>query len=427
VAEAAEVTEPGFWDRALGGRLWRHGDFVRLWIGQTVSEAGTQVSQLAVPTVAILLLRATPFQVGLLTALEFLPFPVLGLVAGVYADRLRRRPLMIVSDLGRMLALLTIPVAFSLGVLRMEQLYVVGLVVGVFNVFFGISYQSYLPALIERADLVEGNSKLEVSRSTAQLAGPAIAGAAIQVIGAARAIYIDAASFLVSAFTLWIIRKPEPAPSPGSAGGRTGFWHEMWEGIQIVFGNPTLWKIAGCTATSNLGSNIAFAVELIFMYRNLHLAPGLVGLVFAIGSVGALLGAVFAGAVVARIGVGLTLLVSILAGGLLMATPLALYVNAPVFLSLLFFVEFLLGTPYNITQVSLRQAITPDRVQGRMNATMRTIVWGTIPIGSVIGGLLAGFVGVPETIVLGGFVTLLSTGWILAGPVRIKVQPEPAS
>jgi MFS family permease len=422
-----EAAQPGFWDRALGGRLWRNADFVRLWIGQTVSEAGTQVSQLAVPTVAILLLRATPFQVGLLTALEFLPFPVLGLVAGVYADRLRRRPLMIASDLGRMLALLTIPIAFSLGVLRIEQLYLVGLVVGVFNVFFGISYQSYLPALIERADLVEGNSKLEVSRSTAQLAGPAIAGVAIQAIGAARAIYIDAASFLISAVSLWIIRKPEPEPKPGSASGRTGFWHEMWEGIQVVIGNPTLWKIAGCTATWNLGSNMAFAVELIFMYRYLHMAPALVGVVFAVGAVGALLGAIATGPIVARVGVGRTLFLSAVSGGLLMATVLAAYTNAAVFLSALFFIEFLLGSPYNITQVSLRQAITPDRVQGRMNATIRTIVWGTIPIGSVLGGLLAGIIGVPQTIVLGGFVTLLASGWILAGPIRIKVQPDPVT
>ena len=420
-------TEAAFWDRALGGRLWRSGDFMRLWVGQTVSEAGTQVSQLAVPTVAILLLHAAPFQIGLLTALEFLPFPVLGLVAGVYADRLRRRPLMIVSDVGRMVALLTIPVAFSLGLLRMEQLYLVGLVVGVFNVFFGISYQSYLPALIERADLVEGNSKLEVSRSTAQLAGPAIAGVAIQAIGAARAIYIDAASFLVSAVSLWIIRKPEPEPKPATLSGRSGFWHEMWEGVQVVTGNPTLWKIAGCTATSNLGSNMAFAVELIFIYRSLHLSPGLVGLVFAIGSVGGLIGAVVSGAVVARIGVGPTLLLSILAGGLLMATPLAARTNAAVFLSLLFFVEFLLGAPYNITQVSLRQAITPDRVQGRMNATMRTIVWGTIPIGSVVGGILGTVVGVVPTIVAGGFISMLAAGWILAGPIRIRVQPEPVS
>lgn len=423
----AEQTAAGFWDRALGGRLWRDGDFMRLWVGQTVSEAGTQVSQLAVPTVAILLLHATPFQVGLLTALEFLPFPVLGLVAGVYADRLRRRPLMIASDLGRMVALATVPVAFGLGQLRIEQLYLVGLVVGVFNVFFGVSYQSYLPALINRAELVEGNSKLEVSRSTAQLAGPAIAGVAIQVIGAARAVSIDAASFLVSALSLWLIKKPEPEPAPGSATGKTGFWHEMWEGIQVVIGNPTLWKIAGCTATWNLGSNMAFAVELIFLYRYLHLSPAVVGIVFAVGAVGGLLGAIASGPVVARLGVGLTLLLSVLSGGLLMATVLAAYTNAAVFLSVLFFVEFLLGAPYNITQVSLRQAITPNRVQGRMNATMRTIVWGTIPIGSLLGGILAGVIGVVPTIVLGGFLSMLSAGWILAGPIRIRVQPEPVS
>jgi MFS family permease len=415
----------GFWDRALGGRLWRNADFMRLWVGQTISEAGTQVSALAVPTVAILLLHASPFQVGLLTALEFLPFPVLGLVAGVYADRLKRRPLMIASDLGRMVALATIPAAFSFGVLTMEQLYAVGLVVGVFNVFFGISYQSYLPALIDRADLVEGNSKIEVSRSTAQLAGPAIAGFAIQAIGAAEAIVIDAVSYLVSAVSIWLIKKPEPKPAPATASGRSGFWHEMWEGIQVVIHNPTLWKIAGCTATANLGSNMAFAVELIFMYRYLHLAPGVVGIVFAVGAVGGLLGAIATSAVVKRLGVGVTLLVSILGGSLLMATPLAAQTNAPVFLSALFFFEFLIGAPYNITQVSLRQAITPDRVQGRMNATMRTIVWGTIPIGSVVGGILGTVIGVVPTIVLGGFIALLAAGWILAGPIRIRVQPDP--
>ena len=423
----AEGRGAGLWDRALGGRLWRNGDFMRLWVGQTVSEVGTEVSLLAVPTVAILLLHATPFQVGLLTALEFLPFPVLGLIAGVYADRLRRRPLMIASDVGRMVALATIPAAFGFGLLRIEQLYLVGLVVGVFNVFFGVSYQSYLPALIERGDLVEGNSRLEVSRSTARLIGPAIAGVAIQVIGAARAVSIDAASYLVSALSLWLIKKPEPEPKPGSATGKTGFWHEMWEGVQVVIGNPTLWKIAGCTATWNLGSNMAFAVELIFLYRYLHLSPAMVGIVFAVGAVGSLLGAIASGPVVARLGVGLTLLLSVLSGGLLMATVLAAYTNAAVFLSVLFFFEFLLGAPYNITQVSLRQAITPDRLQGRMNATMRTIVWGTIPIGSLLGGILASVIGVVPTIVLGGFIAMLSAGWILAGPIRIQVQPEPVS
>ena len=201
----------------------------------------------------------------------------------------------------------------------------------------------------------------------------------------------------------------------------------MWEGIQIVTGNSTLWKIAGSTATSNLGTNMAFAVELIFLYRNLHLTPALVGLIFAIGAVGGLLGAIASGPIVARLGVGLTLLLSILTGGLVMATVLAAYTNAVVFLSALFFIEFLLGAPYNITQVSLRQAITPDRVQGRMNATMRTIVWGTMPIGSLLGGILGSTIGVVPTIILGGFIALLAAGWILAGPIRIRVQPDPVS
>jgi MFS family permease len=168
-------------------------------------------------------------------------------------------------------------------------------------------------------------------------------------------------------------------------------------------------------------------LELIFVYRYLHLAPALVGVVFAIGAVGALLGAIATGPIVARLGVGRTLFLSALSGGLIMATVLAGYTNAPVFLSVLFFTEFLLGAPYNITQVSLRQAITPDRVQGRMNATMRTIVWGTIPIGSLLGGLLGSYLGVIPTIVLGGFISMLAATWILLGPIRIKEQPAPVS
>src|SRR3989454_6534603 len=160
----------------LRGLLWRHPDFLKLWAGETVSQFGTQVTFLAVPTVAILVLHAGPFQVGLLSALEFLAFPVLGLVAGVYADRLRRRPIMIVCDLGRMLALGSIPVAFLVNALTLEQLYIVALLAGVFTVFFDVSYQSYLPALVDRPNLLEGNTKLEISRSTAQVSGPASAG-----------------------------------------------------------------------------------------------------------------------------------------------------------------------------------------------------------------------------------------------------------
>jgi len=407
-------------------KLWKDGEFLKLWWGQAISEVGSQVSALALPTVAILILNATPFQVGLLEAFQFLAFPLLGLIAGVYADRLRRRPIMIVCDLLRMVALGSVPVAYVLGRLTMEQLYVVGLLVGVGTVFFHVAYQSYLPAIISRSDLVEGNSKLQVTGSVAQMVGPALAGFLIQLVGAARAVAVDATSFLVSVLSLWWIRRPEPAPNPASEAGASGFFSEMLEGIRFVLGNPTISRIAGSTATSNLGGNMVFAVYLIFAYRFLHLTPGVIGVVFAAGAVGGLLGALSASWIAARIGVGPTLFISITAGGLaLILVPLAQYGFAIPLLIASFFVGSLVNPVYNITQVSLRQAITPDRVQGRMNATVRTIIWGTIPIGALIGGTIGTVYGVLPAIYVGIAVSLLSGAWILAGPIRLRTQPEP--
>jgi MFS family permease len=422
-----EGARPSFVDRLLGGRLWRDADFVKLWLGQFVSETGSQVSLLALPTVAILVLHATPFQVGLLSALEFLAFPTLGLIAGVYADRFRRIRIMAACDLLRTLIYGSVPLAWALGFLTMEQLYAVALVAGICTVFFDVSYQSYLPALVDRRDLVEGNSKLEVTRSIAQLAGPAIAGFLIQVIGAARSVLVDAASYLVSVVSLLAIRKPEADPRD-TAHLRRGFWHELLEGVQVVFGNSTLWKIAGSTSTSNLGSSIFFAVFLIFAYRHLHLSPAAVGLVFSAGAVGGLLGALTTGAVTRRLGLGRTLFLAVIAGGLFaLIVPLAQYGFAVPILILATAVGFYMNPLYNINQVSLRQAITPDRVQGRMNATMRTIVWGTMPIGSLIGGILGSTIGVVPTIFVGAAIWSLAGFWILAGPVRLQKQPEPAA
>jgi len=412
----------------LGGRLWRHPDFLKLWAGESVSVFGSQVTVLAVPTVAILILHAGPFQVGILSALEFLAFPTLGLVAGVYADRLRRRPIMIVCDVGRGLALGSIPVAFLLNLLTLEQLYFVALLTGIFTVFFDVSYQSYLPALVDRPNLLEGNTKLEITRSTAQVAGPAVAGFLIQWIGGAKAVAVDALSFFLSALALASIKKPEPEPRPSTASGTSGFIPEMREGIDVVFRNPILWRIAACTATTNLGSNMVFgAVFLVFAYRQLHLSAAVVGVVFALGSVGALAGAFLAGWVARTLGIGPTLGVTIIVGGLaLLATPLALVGAPALVLATTGFIEGLTIPVYNISQVSLRQAITPDRVQGRMNATMRTIVWGTIPLGAFIGGILGTSIGLVQTIVLGGILSTLAASWIFLGPViRLREQPAP--
>jgi MFS family permease len=407
-------------------KLWRDGEFLKLWWGQAISEVGSQVSALALPTVAILILSATPFQVGLLEAFAFLAFPVLGLIAGVYADRIRRRPIMIACDLLRLVALASVPTAYVLGYLTMAQLYVVALATGVGTVFFDVSYQSYLPALISRADLVEGNSKLQVTGSVAQMVGPALAGFLIQLVGAARAVAVDAASFLVSVLSLWWIHRPEPAPRPSLEAGRGGFWSEMWEGIRFVLGNPTISRIAGCTSTSNLGGNIFFAVYLIFAYRVLHLAPGVIGVVFAAGAIGGLIGALSASWIAARIGLGPTLFVSIVLAGLSMIlVPLAQLGFAIPLLLISQAVGSWVNPVYNINQVSLRQAITPDRVQGRMNATVRTIIWGTIPIGAFIGGLIGSAYGLLPAMYVGIGVSLLSGAWILAGPIRLRVQPEP--
>ena len=411
----------------LKGKLWRDREFLKLWGGQSISELGSQVSQLALPTVAILLLGATPLQVGLLTACEFVAFPTLGLVAGVYADRLRRRPIMIACDLARMVALASVPIAFTLHVLFMPQLYVVALITGVGTVFFDVSYQSYLPALISRADLVEGNTKLQVSGSAAQMAGPALAGFLIQLIGAARAVAVDAASFLVSVLSLWWIRRPEPAPQPALEVGRRGFRFEMWEGIRFVFGNPTIWKIAGSTSTSNLGSSIFFAVYLIFAYRVLHLSPGVVGVIFGAGAVGGLLGALSASWVARRIGLGPTLLVTIVSGGFAaILVPLTQFGFAVPLLLAASLVASFTNPVYNVNQVSLRQAITPDRVQGRMNATVRTVIWGTMPIGALIGGVIGNTYGLTPALYTGAVVWILAGFWILLGPIRLRVQPEPA-
>jgi len=409
----------------LGGRLWRDGEFLKLWAGQGISELGSQVSLLALPTVAILVLGATPFQVGLLAACETLAFPVLGLVAGVYVDRLPRRPIMIACDVGRLLALASVPVAFALGVLSMPQLYAVALITGVGTVFFDVAYQSYLPALIPRADLIEGNTKLQVTGSVAQMAGPALGGFLIQLLGPARAVAADAATFLVSVVSLAWIRRAEPPPAPAKESGRGGFFAEMWEGIQVVFGNSTIWKIAGSTSTSNLGSNLFFAVFLIFLYRVLHLSPGTVGVIFAAGAVGGLLGALTAAWIPRRIGLGPTLFVTMLVSGLSMILiPLAQYGFAiPLLFASMFVTSFVIPV-YNINQVSLRQAIVPDRLQGRMNATVRTIIWGTNPIGAFIGGIIGSTYGIVPALYAGIAVSLLAGFWILLGPIRLRVQPE---
>ena len=415
-----------FWPR---GGLWRHPDFLKLWSAETISQLGTQISLLAVPLVAILVLESSPFEVALLGTIEFLPFILISLPAGVWVDRLPRRPILILGDVGRALALASIPVAYALGILTIYQLYVVGFVVGVCTVFFDVAYMSYLPALVDRDRLVEGNSKLEISRSGAQIAGPGLAGAAIGVVGAPVAIILDAISFLGSAAFILGIRKREPTPRPATGGARRGpsMREEVIAGLRYVLGHRYLRSIALCTGTSNFFGNVLQSILLVYLVRQIGLTPQVIGLVFALGNIGFLTGAVLADRISARLGVGPTII-----GAALVFGPSGLLVAvAPRELAVPFLVAFGLltglgGVVYNVTQVSLRQAITPERMQGRMNATMRFVVWGTIPIGSVLGGTLGTILGLHEAIWVGAIGGIFSFVPLLFSPLwSLREMPLP--
>jgi MFS family permease len=400
---------------------------MRLWTSETIGAFGRQVTGLALPTVAILSLKAGPTEMGILNGLGFIAFPILGLIVGVWADRWRRRPIMIVANVGRMIALGSIPIAFILGLLNLYQMYVVAGVVGVFTVFFDVSYQSYLPSLIERDDLVEGNSKLETSQSAAQVAGPSIAGVLIQLVGAAQAVAVDALAFLTSAFFIFSIRKKEVKAE--ASGQDPDFIRELKEGARVVTGSPILRRIAACTATFNFGSQFFYTVFLLYVYNELQISPGIVGLVFSVGAVGVLLGAILAARIAKMVGIGPVIALSTFVGGLGLFAIL-LVPNGPA-VPILIAMQLVTGFTvplYNINQVSLRQAITPDRLQGRMNATIRTIVWGTIPLGAFIGGLLGAEIGIFSTMLTGAVLTTLSVIPVAFGPVfSLREIPKQAT
>ena len=413
---------------ALRG-LWRHSEFVKLWTGQTISRFGSEISALAIPLAAALVLNASPAQMGFLGAFEFAPFLLLSLFAGVWVDRLPRRPILIVADVGRAILLGSIPVAALLGVLRIEQLYAVGLLSGVLTVFFDVAYQAYLPVLVSRDHLVEGNSKLEVSRSVAQIAGPGVAGALVQLVTAPIAVAVDALSFVASVLFLVFIHTSEPPPVRHTDSA-SSIWAELREGLAVVVGNPLLRSIAACTATSNLFGNAMMAVYVLYVTRLLGIQPAVLGLILAVAGPGALLGALMAGWLARRFGLGTTIVVSVLVGELAnLLVPLAsgttVVITATLMVSM--FVGGAAGPIYNINQVSLRQAITPDRLQGRMNASMRFIVWGTIPIGALLGGTLGELIGVWQTIAFTTVCALLAPVFVLLSPVRqLRTQPSPA-
>ena len=411
------------------GALWRHPDFLKLWSAETISQVGSQVGGLALPFVAIVTLDVSAFEVALLGVFEFAPFILVSLPAGVWVDRLPRRPILIVGDLGRAALLATIPVAYAFDALTIWQLYVVGFLFGVFTVFFDVAYQSYLPSLVSRDQLVDGNSKLEISRSGAQLAGPALAGVLVQALTAPVAVLIDAISFVASGAFVLRIRTRENAPErENSRSPFAGMKGELSEGLRYVLGHRYLRWIAASTATFNFFSNVMFAIFLVYAVRQLDLSAGTIGLVFAIGNVGYLIGAIASNRIAQKLGVGPAIVVGAAAGIASVLVPLAPESGPiPFLIASQLIIAF--GLPlYNITQVSFRQAITPERLQGRMNSVMRFIVWGVIPLGTLVGGAIASAVDLRTAMWVGAIGMSLAFLPVLLSPVRtLREMPEPVA
>jgi len=406
--------------------LWRHPDFLKLWSAETVSQFGTQISLLALPLVAIDVLHVSAFKVAALTTVEFLPFLLVSLPAGVWVDRLPRRPILIAGDLARAGLLASIPIAYWMDVLTIWQLYGVGFFVGIATVFFDIAYQSYLPALVERQQIIDGNAKLEISRSAAQLGGPGIAGLLVGWLRAPAAILVDAVSFLGSAFFIFSIRKLEL--SQADRAPRRKMRTELREGLSYVLRHPYLKNIAACTALFNFFGLMGFAVLLVFARRQLHLSPQAIGLAFTLSNFGPLVAAISANRIFARVGVGRTIIASsILGGPMFLLIPFAPHGQAALALLIpAMLVGGFMGVVYNIAQVSLRQAITPERIQGRMNSVMRFIVWGAIPLGSFTGGVLSSVIGLKTTLIVSGVGCSFAFLPVLFSPVRsVREMPEP--
>ena len=406
----------------MQNRLLRHADFKRLWAADALSQAGTQVTAIALPLLLIKVLDAGPFEVGLLTTFEFLAFLLVGLPAGVWVDRMRRRNVLMVADLVRGLLYGSLPLAWALDALTLAQVYAVALVAGVCTVFFDVAYQSYLPHLVGRDNLVEGNAKLQGTQSVAQVAGPTVGGVLVQALTAPYAILVDAASYLWSAVWVGAIRSREPLPerAPDRHLGR-----EMKEGVAFVLGNRLLRAITACTATANLFSNVGMTVFIVLLASasGLNLSAGTIGLLFSASAVGGILGALVARRFAGWVGQGPALWISIA-----ISVPAMLpmpFVQRGWLLWLVAAGSVLVGASivvYNITQVSFRQLLCPERLLGRMNATIRFAVWGTIPIGSLLGGILGATIGLRPTLWVSVIGSLLAVLPVFFSPLRTMRQ-----
>lgn len=403
--------------------LIRHHDFRLLWATQGLGQLGTHFSRIGLPLVAIIALNATAFQAGLLAMFQTVAFLVVGLPAGAWVDRRRKRPIMIAANLGRGLLLGWVPVASYVGVLSLNQLYVVALGVSVGTLLFETSYVSYLPMLLEREQLVEGNAKLESTRSVAQVGGPTLGGYLVQWLGAPLAVLTVAGGYLTSVVVLSRIRMREAIPERGAQRDLIG---EIRRGLSFVFKQPSLRALAVSGALFNLGVFVTGTAVVVLLAEQLKISAGTVGLWFAIGGLGGLAGAFVVRRVTERIGQGPAVWGGMVVAGVAgLIVPLA---EADWRLWLAGVGNALVSTGLvinNVNSMAIRQQLCPQELQGRMNASIRFLIFGAMPIGSFLGGFLGDRIGVRETLWVGAVLSLIAVLPVYFSPLRtMREQPK---
>ncbi len=387
-------------------------DFLKLWTGQTISAIGSRITREGVPLTAVLLLGATPWQMGLLAAASSASILLFSIAAGVIADRMRRRPLMIGTDLARAVLLTSIPLAARFGVLSFDLLLSVAVTAGLLTVQFNIAYQSYLPTLLPADDLFDGNRRLTMSSATAEILGPGITGVLIQAITAPVAILLDALSFVVSAVSLWFIRTPEPESVPAAP---EPLWREASEGARAIARHPVLRALALRSILTYFSGGIFYSLYMLYAIRTLHMTTSVLGFTIALGGVGALTGAwltkrlaVFAPETTFAAAAVIQSLAQLL-------IPTAAYV--PRFAILCMGVSQLIGdaafTVYAVNEITVRQRLIDTRLLGRVNGAMQLASGGVLPLGALAGGVLAEQIGIPRTLWVGATGVLLSSLFLL--------------
>ena len=400
------------------GGLWQHHDFVRLWAAAGISAAGTQVTLLALPLTAILVLRASAFEVAALATAATIPNLVLGIAAGIWLDRVRRRPVMVAADFGRAAALASVPVAYGFGILGLPQLYVVALVGGSLNVLFEIASGAYLPSIVPHAQLVEANGKLQSAVVTAQAAGPSIGGALVMLLSAPIAIVADAVSFVVSGSLIasssareQLQREPRPTV--------TSLRTELRQAATYLLAHPYLRPLLVGHAIANLALGVLWAIVIVYAVRVLGLMPGTLGIILSLGQVGGLIGATVAHRVAERAGVGRVVVASFfLFAPATLLIAAATEQTAIVFVTVGWTLESLARSLYAVSATSVRQALVPDRLQGRVIGLTTTVGTGAFPLGSLLGGALAGVFGLREAMFFAAGAAVLPFIAVALSPVR---------